>query len=159
MTAGRAEGDCLPCSLETADPATVVFCDELWSCEIFPGYEVPGWFVLRARRHVVGTDGLDDDEAATYGVRLRDLTRAVRTGVGAERVYAVVFGEQHPHFHTLVIARPDAVTHEHRSAGILALRAEMSDPIRARAAVLPVARAYRADQPSRSAEHHMTRGR
>lgn len=42
--------ECLICSMEGADPASRVFLDELWAAEVAPGYEVPGWFFLRARR-------------------------------------------------------------------------------------------------------------
>ena len=41
------DGDCLICAMEDADDAVVVARDDLWACEIVPGYEGPGWFVLR----------------------------------------------------------------------------------------------------------------
>ena len=43
--------DCLMCSMEQAEDDRVVFRDKLWAAEVVPGYEVPGWFVLRVRRH------------------------------------------------------------------------------------------------------------
>ena len=42
---------CLLCEMEQAAPSAVVFRDELWAAEVAPGYEVPGWFFLRVRRH------------------------------------------------------------------------------------------------------------
>ena len=49
--AEAADDFCLICSMEEADPAGRVFLDELWAAEVAPGFEVPGWFFLRARRH------------------------------------------------------------------------------------------------------------
>ena len=41
--------DCLLCTMETADETSVVFRDPLWAAEVVPGYDVPGWFILRVR--------------------------------------------------------------------------------------------------------------
>src|ERR1700744_1617615 len=65
------DGDCLICAMEDADDAVVVARDHLWACEIVPGYEVPGWFVLRTRRHALGLPGLTAEELATFGPRAR----------------------------------------------------------------------------------------
>jgi diadenosine tetraphosphate (Ap4A) HIT family hydrolase len=68
---------CLLCAMEQADEQVVVFRDPLWAAEIVPGYEVPGWFILRARRHAERITGLDPDELSTLGFRARDLVAAV----------------------------------------------------------------------------------
>jgi len=44
---------CLICGMESSDDESVIFRDDLWAAEIGPGMEVPGWFVLRTRRHEV----------------------------------------------------------------------------------------------------------
>ena len=97
------ENDCLICSMRDTEPGARVFLDELWAAEVAPGYEVPGWFFLRSRRHAEALAGLDDDEAATLGLRARDLTRAVEKVTGAPAVYLLHFGESYRHFHALIL--------------------------------------------------------
>jgi hypothetical protein len=77
--------ECLICSMEEADPASRVFLDELWAAEVAPGYEVPGWFFLRSRRHAEKLTGLDDAETATFGRHAHDLIRCHRSCAGARR--------------------------------------------------------------------------
>ena len=50
------------------------------------------------------------------------VAAAIREATGAPTVYFLSFGENYPHFHFLVIARPADLAPEHRGAGILALR-------------------------------------
>ncbi len=76
-------GDCLLCRMEQADETSVVFRDDLWAAEIVPGYEVPGWFILRARRHAERITGLGHDELAVLGYRARDLVTAITQATGA----------------------------------------------------------------------------
>jgi diadenosine tetraphosphate (Ap4A) HIT family hydrolase len=108
------ERDCLICSMEEADPAGRVFRDDLWAAEVAPGYEVPGWFFLRARRHAEKLTGLDEAETAAFGPRARDLVSAIERVTGAPAVYLASFGENHLHFHALVAARGDQVPPEMR---------------------------------------------
>ena len=91
--------------MEGADETSVVFRDPLWAAEVVPGYDVPGWFILRARRHAERITGLDDEELSSYGHRARDLVAAVTDVTRAPATYLLVFGENYPHFHALV-ARP-----------------------------------------------------
>lgn len=134
---------CVPCSLEHADPSLVLFRNDSWACEVFPGFEVPGWFVLRTRRHVEHMRGLDEREAATYGRCLRDLTAAVSDALGVETVYTVSFGERHPHFHSLVIGRGNDVPEQYRSASLLTLRESLLDLDASKVVASKVAAAYR----------------
>ena len=105
MTVDGAAGSCLLCEMEHAAPGTVVFRDELWAAEVAPGYEVPGWFFLRARRHAELLTGLDDAELSALGRRARDLVAAVTEATGAPATYLLHFGEKYRHFHALVAAR------------------------------------------------------
>jgi diadenosine tetraphosphate (Ap4A) HIT family hydrolase len=113
--------DCLICSLQQSKPAARIFLDDQWAAEIAPGYEVPGWFFLRARRHAEALPGLDEIEAATFGTRARDLALAVEKATGAPAVYLLHFGESYRHFHALVVARGDGVPVEFRGGAILQL--------------------------------------
>lgn len=132
--------DCLPCNLEMADKDSVVYRDDTWACEVVDGYEVPGWYFLRLRRHSEGWGGLTPDETASFGVVSQRVAQAIQKTTGAPTVYFMSFGENYPHFHFLVIARPEGLPPEFRGAAILASRAETLD----RGAALEVAGKVRA---------------
>ncbi|MFD7769161.1 hypothetical protein [Streptomyces sp. NPDC059787] len=108
-----------------------------------PGYDVPGWFVLRARRHAERITGLDEAELASFARRTRDLVAAVTEVTGAPATYLMVFGENHPHFHVLVTARGEHVPADRRNGNILRLRTEHADPEAAARLVPAVRRAYK----------------
>ena len=101
MSGGAAP--CVPCEMEQANPSAVVFRDPLWACEVVPGFDVPGWFVLRVRRHALRIQGLTDEELATYGRRARDIVAAVTEVTRAPVTYMLTFGEANPHFHSLAL--------------------------------------------------------
>jgi diadenosine tetraphosphate (Ap4A) HIT family hydrolase len=134
--------ECLLCAMEDADEASVVFRDPLWAAEIVPGYDVPGWFILRARRHAERITGLADAELSTYGRRARDLVAAVADVTGAPATYQLVFGENYPHFHVLIAARGADVPPHMRAGNILGLRADHSDLATAAKLVPGVRAAY-----------------
>lgn len=119
--------DCLICSMEDTEPSARVFSDDLWAAEVAPGYEVPGWFFLRTRRHAERLTGLDDDETATFGRRAHDLVTAVERVTGAPAVYLMSFGESYRHFHALVVARTDDVPPERRGGAVTGMLAEHRD--------------------------------
>lgn len=139
MDTSRPDG-CLPCALEDADEDAVVFRDEHWAAEVAPGYEVPGWLLLRVRRHAERLTSLEDVELAALGRRARDLVAAVGEVMGTPVTYLVSFGENHPHFHALVIPRDDTVPPQQRGGAVMSLVAERADPAAA-LAVVPAVRA------------------
>lgn len=126
---------CLPCDLEAASDGAVVYRDDEWGCEVADGYDVPGWYILRARRHAEGWGALTAAEAAGFGVVSQRVAQAIQAATGAPTVYFLSFGENYPHLHFLVIARPADLPDELRGAAILAQRARLRD----RAAALTVA--------------------
>jgi diadenosine tetraphosphate (Ap4A) HIT family hydrolase len=134
--------DCLICSMEESDPAGRVFLDELWAAEVAPGYEVPGWFFLRSRRHAEKLTGLSEAETAVFGRRAHDLVSAVERVTGAPAVYLLSFGENFRHFHALVAARGDQVPVETRGWSLLALLATDRDVPAAQAVAADVRLAY-----------------
>jgi diadenosine tetraphosphate (Ap4A) HIT family hydrolase len=146
---GPDAGGCLICAMEDADDAVVVARDDLWACEIVPGYEVPGWFVLRTRRHAVGLPGLTPAELAAFGPRARDAVAAVTEVTGAAATYLMSFGENYRHYHALIAARGDDVPPERRAGDILKLRTERADPDSAQRLVPAVRAAYRRQHESR----------
>ena len=141
-TAEAADDFCLICSMEEADPASRVFLDELWAAEVAPGFEVPGWFFLRARRHAEKLTGLDEEETAVFGRRAHDLVSAVERVTGAPAVYLLSFGENFRHFHALVAARGDQVPPEARGWALLQLLAGGRDVPAAQAVAGDVRLAY-----------------
>ncbi|MET7419027.1 hypothetical protein [Dactylosporangium sp. NPDC005555] len=128
--------------MEDLADAAVVFRDDLWACEVVSGYDVPGWYVLRVRRHALRIGGLNDRELATYGRRARDVVDAVSEVTGAPATYLLTFGEANPHFHTLIAARGDDVPPERRLGGIMQQRTDRIDHPAALALVPAVAQAY-----------------
>lgn len=137
-----SESECLICSMEETDPASRVFLDDLWAAEVAPGYEVPGWFFLRARRHAEKLTGLDDAEVATFGRHAHDLVSAVEQVTGAPAVYLLSFGENFRHFHALVAARGEDIPPAKRGGALLSLLADGRDPGAAQALAPAVRAAY-----------------
>lgn len=146
--------DCLLCAQEDADESSVVFRDPLWAAEVVPGYDVPGWYVLRSRRHAERITGLDDDELASYGRRVRDLVAAVTDVTQAPATYQLVFNENYQHFHMLVAARGSDVPPDLRAGNILRLRSDRADLAAAGKLVPAVRSAYaRRAGPDPAAQH------
>lgn len=119
--------ECLPCELETAEASRIIHRDDDWSCEIADGYDVPGWFILRLRRHAEGWSGPEAEELAEFGPVSQRISAAIRSATGATGAYFMSFGENYPHFHFLVIARDADLPAESRGAAILARRADHRD--------------------------------
>ena len=121
------EDECLMCATENTTAERIVFRDDLWAAEVLPDYEVPGWFILRARRHADGITDLSDDEADALGRRARDLIAAISDVTGAPTTYIMGFGENHRHFHVLIAARGDEIPTEKRGGNIVLLRTDQID--------------------------------
>ncbi|MDP9026574.1 MAG: HIT family protein [Actinomycetota bacterium] len=119
--------DCLPCDLEGVEPPRIVYRDEAWSCEIAEGYDVPGWFILRLRRHAEGWSAPTVEELAQFGPVSQRLSAAIQSATGATGIYFMSFGENYPHFHFLVIARDADLPPESRGAVILSRRTDFRD--------------------------------
>lgn len=150
MTGNGAVAGCLLCEMEQAVGGAVVFRDELWAAEVAPGYEVPGWFFLRVRRHAELLTGLDDAELSALGHRARDLVAAVTAATGAPATYLLHFGENYRHFHALVAARSADIPAELRGGNILRLLPGHVDIAAATALAQAVRAAYeRTANPSR----------
>ena len=135
---------CLICHLDAAPDEAVVFRDGAWACEIAPGYEVPGWYFLRLRRHALGWAGLAQPELTAFGPVVQQLMGALEQAFDAPARYLMMFGEAYPHFHAVITVRGDEVPPESRSGNILALRASRADRAAALARVPAVREALTA---------------
>ena len=148
LTAGRRfphgsitdPAHCLICHLDQAPDEAVVFRDDDWACEIAPGFEVPGWYFLRLRRHALGWAELERSELTAFGPVVQDLMGALEQAFDAPARYLMTFGEAYPHFHAVITVRTEDIPPESRSGNILALRASRVD----RAAALAQVPAVRA---------------
>ena len=130
LTAGRRfpqgsvtdQAHCLICHLDQAPDEAVVFRYDDWACEVAPGFEVPGWYFLRLRRHALGWAELEQPELTAFGPVVQDLMRALEQAFDAPARYLMTFGEAYPHFHAVVTVRTEDIPPESRSGNILALR-------------------------------------
>jgi diadenosine tetraphosphate (Ap4A) HIT family hydrolase len=118
---------CLICHLDRAPDQTVVFRDDDWACEVAPGYEVPGWYFLRLRRHALGWAELEQQELTAFGPLVQELMTALEVAFDAPARYLMTFGEAYPHFHAVITVRTDDIPPESRSGNILALRESRTD--------------------------------
>ena len=64
-----------------------------------------GYLMVETKRHVAGLGELFDDEAAALGRAVNSASRALRTGVGADHVFAFVYGTGVPHLHVHLAPR------------------------------------------------------
>jgi diadenosine tetraphosphate (Ap4A) HIT family hydrolase len=118
---------CLICHLDQVPDEAVVFRDDDWACEIAPGFEVPGWYFLRLRRHALGWAELERPELTSFGPVVQDLMGALELAFDAPARYLMTFGEAYPHFHAVITVRTDDIPPESRSGSILALRDSRRD--------------------------------
>ncbi len=136
---------CLPCDLESAPAEAVVYRDADWACEVAEGYDVPGWYILRVRRHAEGWEALTHSEATGLGVVSQRVAGAIQAVTGAPTVYFLSFGENYAHLHFLLIARPAELAPELRGAAILTLRDQHRDQPAALASAAAVRQALSTD--------------
>jgi diadenosine tetraphosphate (Ap4A) HIT family hydrolase len=118
---------CLICHLDRAPDEAVVFRGDDWACEVAPGYEVPGWYFLRSRRHALGWAELEQQELTAFGPLVQELMTALEVAFDAPARYLMTFGEAYPHFHAVITVRTDDIPPESRSGNILSLRESRID--------------------------------
>jgi len=58
-----------------------------------------GHLVLRTKRHVLGLAELTEAEGQALGLAMARLSHALKTCIGAEKVYAEAYYEVVPHLH------------------------------------------------------------
>ena|SRR5438093_7400742 len=87
-------------------PGGVIFADEHWVLEhSLSPVLLPGWLILKPRRHVEHIAELTTAESATLGHLLVRASAAVKAALNAERVYVCSFGESVNHVHFYVVPR------------------------------------------------------
>jgi diadenosine tetraphosphate (Ap4A) HIT family hydrolase len=76
-----------------------VWTDGRWRLSVVGQGPVVGFAHLEPVRHIPYVTDLDGADASTFGPVLAAMTSALRAVVGADLVYAAVFGERVGHFH------------------------------------------------------------
>ena len=105
--------DCLICREQRGD--VELPGGPLWDGTHVVAFHVPpieenprpylGHLLLTPRRHVPGLEDLSDEEAATLGLAMARLARAMRATLDLERVYSAVIGHHVPHLHVHLVPR------------------------------------------------------
>jgi diadenosine tetraphosphate (Ap4A) HIT family hydrolase len=98
--------DCLTCEVNAGRIVAaggIIYESTLWQAEHGVDRLVRGYVVLKPKRHVHELADLSPEEASTLGPALQALLRAMRSSLGAERIYVCSFAETvlHLHFHLL----------------------------------------------------------
>jgi diadenosine tetraphosphate (Ap4A) HIT family hydrolase len=106
--------ECHFCRLQQgllATPGGPIYEDELIYAHHFSFGEGPvylGHLMVETRRHTPDFADLTDAEARAVGLLMARLSHALKVCTGAEKVYAVYYGEVVPHLHIHLTARyPD----------------------------------------------------
>jgi histidine triad (HIT) family protein len=98
---------CFTCEVNAAvrpTPGGPIFADGTWVADHGIPPILPGYVVLKPRRHVPDLADLTPEEAAGLGTVSRSVMAAIRAALQPERIYVCSFVEsvpQHLHFHLL----------------------------------------------------------
>lgn len=99
---------CLFCAAQRSQPPTTVVYEDALAYAYHPTDDAPGYLghlILIPRRHALDYASLTCDEAQAIGLLTTRLSRALKACAGAEKVYAVFYGEVTPHLHIHLTAR------------------------------------------------------
>lgn len=105
-----------------------------WRVALAFNSSLEGWAVVIPTRHVESLDELTDEESASLGILLRDLTRALKAVTGCQKTYVMLLAEMpgfnHVHFH--VVPRKEDLPSERTGTAIFAYLKEdhLSDDAR-----------------------------
>jgi diadenosine tetraphosphate (Ap4A) HIT family hydrolase len=108
-SADQQVGKCLACDVvagRVVPPGGVILDDGLWIVDHSTSpVLLPGFLIVKPKRHVESIADLTADEAAALGPLLRRVLAAVNGALGAERVYVTSFGEAVRHVHWYIVPR------------------------------------------------------
>ncbi len=102
---------CLICNIQRGLPPPVggpIYEDDLVYAHHYSHGEGPeylGHLLLETKRHVPDFADLTHEEAQAIGLLVSKLSSALKSCAGAEKVYAVFYGEVTPHLHVHLTAR------------------------------------------------------
>jgi diadenosine tetraphosphate (Ap4A) HIT family hydrolase len=107
---------------------------DAWRVALAFNSSLEGWSVVIPLRHIESLDELTDEESASLGILLRDLTRALKAVTGCQKTYVMLLAEMpgfnHVHFH--VVPRQEDLPSERTGTAIFAYLQEeaLSDDAR-----------------------------
>ena len=117
--------------------------NEHWRVGPHIATRVPGWVVIYLRRHAAGLTDMSQAELTSMGPTLSSAASAIESVLEPERVYSVMFGENVPHVHVVLIPRGKDVPPEHRSSALHVNAKLYEDPQRAEKVAERIRRALR----------------
>jgi diadenosine tetraphosphate (Ap4A) HIT family hydrolase len=82
----------------------LIYVGHAWSIEEDEAILL-GALIVEPKRHVASWAELSDREAARLGQTIRDVSRALKEGEGAEHIYVFVLGHHVAHLHVWVVPR------------------------------------------------------
>lgn len=109
----------LQAKLGSVSPSERIYVSDQWRVS-HAWSSLEGWLVVCPLRHVEAVDELNVQELASIGGLLGRVSSALRTAVGCDKTYVVLFAEQqgfaHLHFH--VVPRMPWFTREDRGPNV-----------------------------------------
>jgi diadenosine tetraphosphate (Ap4A) HIT family hydrolase len=91
---------------EDPPPGGWLVADQDWLVGHGPAHmSLPGTLRIESRRHFTDFADMTDAEAASFGMLLARLYRAVRPVTGAERIHLLATMDYQPHFHAWLYPR------------------------------------------------------
>lgn len=108
----KINDSCISCSYTTGKDQSVggqIYATQHWIVEHAFGMSLPGFLILKTKRHIEEADELHPAEAREMGMVLQKVTSAIRFVTGAQKVYILKFGEGVRHLHFWVFPRTAAV--------------------------------------------------
>lgn len=104
--------ECSLCEVVDRLPDSLILAsDAAWITYVHPSLADAGCVWVQTRQHVHGIWSMNEEQSSTMGTVMARAAEALRRSRGAERVYMVSFGENHPHMHALLVARPPGEGH------------------------------------------------
>lgn len=103
--------NCLTCQFNKGitTPGGIVFQTKHWLCDHSFDTPLPGFLILKTRRHVESFAYLTQEEACEFGIVLFKLTKALKQVLHPEKIYILKFGEVVKHLHFWLIPRTTEV--------------------------------------------------
>ena len=129
-----ADSDCTVCSFIAEPPSGGWYAEnELWRVGPHPSSKTPGWICAFLKRHAEGLTEMSPDELTTMGPVLAEAAVALTEATDPERVYMMMFGENAPHIHIVLMPRGKDILPEHRSSSLHVNGKLYADPAAAQA--------------------------
>lgn len=111
--------DCLICK-GGFNKRYIAYQDENWVIRHSEETDIPGYFIIQPKRHILDLGEANDAEANSYGPLLKKLMAAVHGMSQCERVYTFSLAEMVPHYHLHVIPRSKTFPEQYVGRGITA---------------------------------------